>query len=292
MYAAPHAWRIYEFPWRAALRLQLETDYVRARMADYELGLALETNVPGGGVVFSQMSVQRSWQSRRVAVGYQSGFARRVRDIIWTPAFEHLNPGFRHVCRATAPHVIQTLRIEQTAAASHTGEVWSISEIQFSSRGAPVELPGGSTAHSSRNRWFAANAVDGNPATRWTAGRAMRSGEWIEVRLPRPVELDEVTILCTQDQWSSRMKVTAIGPGSVRHALTQSTMEVAPPLPDLRPFAAQALRAEGVGWLLIHNDDHGAADLKLHTSEWGLDPIALNPDVTLYRVNPTDPPSP
>jgi hypothetical protein len=64
------------------------------------------------------------------------------------------------------------------------------------------------------------------------------------------------------------------------------TVAAIEPPANLRAMAAEALRAEGVRWLLIANDDHGAADLREHTAEWGLEGIPLSPQVVLYRVAP------
>lgn len=297
LYSAPHAWKIYEFPWRAALRIEPEYEYIRARMGDYELGRTLEGIVPRGEVVFSHMSLQRAYQSSRVVVGYQSSFGRRVRDILWTPAFEHLWPGFRHTFRAAAPVVIHGLRIEQTGTAAHRGEEWSISEIGLSLDGVRVGLPAGSTARASRNRWFTGYAIDGNAVTRWSNGCSMRPGEWIEIDFPEPVEAEEIVVAGTRDQWSARMRVSSVGPGGSEE-FRQTGMEAASAPAELRSLAARALRSEGIGWLLIHKDDHGAEEFRNHAEEWGLEPVPMSADVTLYRVeriedeNSTQPSSP
>lgn len=71
-YCDPNAWRVRGFPWRAALRLDPEAQYISSRVGDYALKDAVEQAVPAKGRIFSFAGRAAAYLDRDIIVGYES----------------------------------------------------------------------------------------------------------------------------------------------------------------------------------------------------------------------------
>ena len=80
------AWRVHGLQWRAALRLEPESEFISSRVGDYALKPAIEGAVPVGGRVFSFAGRAAAYIDRDIVVGYESSLGIRVQEALESAA--------------------------------------------------------------------------------------------------------------------------------------------------------------------------------------------------------------
>jgi hypothetical protein len=76
-YSNPYAWRVWEFPWEAALRLETEEAFLNNKSLAYITARMIEITVPPGGRVLCWASPAESHTSREIIVIHNSARAHR-----------------------------------------------------------------------------------------------------------------------------------------------------------------------------------------------------------------------
>jgi hypothetical protein len=71
-YCDRNAWRVRGFPFRAALRLEPESQYIASHVGDYALKAAIDQAVPVHGRIFSFAGRAAAYLDRDIIVGYES----------------------------------------------------------------------------------------------------------------------------------------------------------------------------------------------------------------------------
>ncbi|HZT33042.1 MAG TPA: hypothetical protein VFA33_24350 [Bryobacteraceae bacterium] len=88
-YAAPapyfdrYAPRIANFPWRAALRLEPEEQYLARNSPGYRLDGMIERLVPPGETVLSLEQIPEAWTTRRILVAYNAAENQTLADMLY-----------------------------------------------------------------------------------------------------------------------------------------------------------------------------------------------------------------
>jgi hypothetical protein len=284
IYASEYAWRIAGAPWKAALRVVPEAEYLQAQLGDYALGSLLENYVAPDDPVFSIISTQKAYHTRDVIVGYQSAKGNRLRDALWAPVFRHLQPVWQYEFRFL-PIEARRVRIRQTGDSAVNREEWMISEIKAYYRGAAVKTQSGVQITASPNPWDAHFAIDGNPITKWRSGRVLSADMFVEIDFGPAVVIDQLVLDCTPDQWGARLRLEYDTPGRDRVALmSEPARQEIPPPASIRQLAVDAFKREGVHWILTGPEDRAAEDLADHEGEWGLELAGSAGDYRLYRA--------
>ena len=80
IYERPGLWRLHEFPWRAALRIESERDYLRGALWDYRVAEMIKRNSRPGSKILGLTSVTDAYLDREVAQYWQSALAVRARS--------------------------------------------------------------------------------------------------------------------------------------------------------------------------------------------------------------------
>lgn len=283
LYSDRYAWRIqHRIPWKAALRIQPESEFLSREPVDYRMGLLLEKTVPAGEPVFAFETFQQSYQSHPILVEWQSAFCQRLADALRTPFTPELSPIWRHEFRFPETAVRKIRLVEQRRADE---DEWSITELRVFRDG--MELPRAPEwrVKASHNPWSVQLAFDNNPITRWTSGQPYMPGMFVQLDFGRPERIDRVVAECSRDQDQMRMRLELESAPGKWEAAAEASLSVAPAPARLRRAAIEYLKANGVRWLLLRDSDPRGKDLRDRGPQWGITLAASLNDWLLYRCD-------
>lgn len=280
LYTSAETWRLNGMEWRAALRLQPESEFLRNRIFDYEIGLSMDRLIPPGEPVFGFLGVQECYQSHVVIGSWQSALGVRLGEAIYAPVKKELQPVWRHRYRFTAV-VADKIRLIQQASSS--ADRWSITELHFRYKGQEVQREPTWIATASHNHWDASLALDGNNVSRWTTGQPYTPGMFFETDFKRSLPIDEIVVECTRDQPAIRMALDLHKPDGWERAPEALSTYDDPP-PGLRRAAMEFFKTNRVHWMVVHNLEPLMSDFREHASEWGITLVASARPFTIYRL--------
>lgn len=248
--------RIRDIPWKAALRLIPQDEFLAQHSFPWITGQMLDTYVPAGKKVLSTTPVGEGYSKTDVMVTYQSAEGDQLQDTLTIPTQGGLLPTWN--LRYTFPaRVVGRLRMTQTA--SHPVDIWSIGELKFFSGDREVK------ALHLDSRPFPYDiglAVDGNLATRWMAWEPIRPGMFVEAEFAQGTTLDRVELHSSHDQGKVVVQLDGID---------ARLEKVDGPAPgDLRLDATRELRRHGIDYLLIDDGNWVAADIRENPELWGM----------------------
>ena len=67
-YASRYSWHLTKIPWREALRIKPEGEYIASRIPNYAIDRLIEEKTPAGSTVFSFTPIPEAYTSRRIRV--------------------------------------------------------------------------------------------------------------------------------------------------------------------------------------------------------------------------------
>jgi len=283
-YIHQYLWQIDQFPLRAALRLESEDSFLRHYLApDARM---VEQYVPRGERVLALTSMADSYTSREILVGWQGALNQLVTDSINTG----WNDAYRPRVALVFPfpeRTMRRIRVLQTKQAPPHSQ-WNVHEIHYFRGG--VELPRTSAwrLRAWPNPWEVQLAFDNSPATRWRSWEVPAPGMFIETDFGSDQSVDQVVVETSTDgMWSTTLEIQMMdGNGRwVKLAGDPEMREIPVPI-WLRRAATYELHARDVNYILVHDGDFGADDFFEDPDTWGLQIIARENRVTLYKVAP------
>jgi len=86
VYCDRNAWRVRRFQFRAALRLDPESQYIASHVGDYALKAAIDRNVPADGRIFSFAGRAAAYLDRDIVVGYESSQGLHIQEALQNSA--------------------------------------------------------------------------------------------------------------------------------------------------------------------------------------------------------------
>jgi hypothetical protein len=275
-------WRLFHVPWRAALRIEPEDEYLQ-REPRYTAARLIESRVPDGQPVFMLAGGEaaQSYTTRILLTPWESAFGEKIGDAIddarnstefkrrrWTANFQ--------------PGPVREVVIVQTGS---TGEqdMWSINEILLWDRERSLPASPRWRLDASPNRWDVAMAFDGSEATRWRSWERLRPGMWIKVQLDRPQELDHVDVTCSDGQWNSRMAAFALADDGTWKLPLLTGWQVDAPL-DRRKETMAAIKRAGVHYIAVSRQGWKGEPFRGDLQGWGLREIGSTRELVLLEA--------
>jgi hypothetical protein len=279
---APGGWSLNRVSLKAALRIVPEDTYLK-QADEYNTARLVERVVPPGDKVFSFFPTAESYTQREFLVGWQSAYGEVLQDILWTPLAADMMPTRILRFQFTA-RPLRRVRVIQTATAGEAQ--WSVSELRIFS--GPLELSRAPqwrlTAHP--NPWEVQLAFDNSPATRWRTWQEARPGMYIDVDFGGPQTVDSVVLESSDDTNGTKLKLDAMTPDGKWATLSENPFEVKRQAQvNLRRAAGAELKARGIRYLLVDNDNHGARDFYLYSAQWGFTNVGCWNTRRLYRID-------
>ena len=278
-YSAPYCWCLEKPAWRDALRKRPTSEYLRDRVIDYEIGLLLNQYVQPNERVLALDALQSAYHDRQVIDSWNNAFGTRMSAALLAAFDSSVMPTWRYDYRFLQK-TVRGIRIVQTAR-SQTDN-WSVAELRVYRAGAEVTRAPGWRLKAWPNPWEVQSAFDNNPVTRWTSGQAYGPGMYLQVDFGAPQPIDEVSVECAHGQGEIRMRLETVDGEALASG---AEMSDAPVQPRLRRAAIKTLKDNRIQWLLVHEQNHGANDLRNRAAQWGITPVASSKGYQLYRLD-------
>src|SRR5262249_29737011 len=119
-------WHLGDPPWRAALHIEREADYLRHEFPLYNIGVRIDDTVPRGQRVMILTGMAESYTARELVGTYQSALGELLADRLGLPIFRDNQPTW-NIRLEWPTRELEAVRIIQTA--SHETELWSIHDL-------------------------------------------------------------------------------------------------------------------------------------------------------------------
>ncbi|MCC6539434.1 MAG: hypothetical protein IT162_17920 [Bryobacterales bacterium] len=285
------AWRLPAAPpWRAALRLEPEADYLRRLTPAYAVTEMVNRHVRPGERMLDFAATPRAWLHGAVAIDtWQYAAGVRATDALLLAASD-VSPRLYRLRGTWPARRLTSLRIELLAEPQPRADPWSIQEVQLLRGGAAVFPSQAWMLEAAPNPWDAPLAFDRNPVSAWRT-RTPRSTGGVSLEVAGELTVDGIELLLRRDEAGPGVRVTGVdaaAPG-LRIVLA-SRLEPAPATAlNLRPAARRYLRREGFRWILTATGSAGierlGSTLVNEASDWGLTPVDRSGGVSLLRLD-------
>jgi len=284
-YANRYVWRIDDVPWKAALRLTPEDEYLRRKIGDWAV-LEMIHRIPPGESVFAAGAIGSvAYSKREIIDRFRSAYGNTLWDILNTGWAVETDPARLLVFRFP-PGPVSRIRLLQTGRAQNYQQ-WSVHELRFFHQGAEIARRRSWRLRAWPNPFEVQLAFDNSQATRWRTWQTAAPGMYVDVDFGRAERIDEVRMETSPDSPSSlQFRVEKFEQGRWI-ALTGACQELPNRVRNgLRRAATYELYRRGVHYLAVGDQDFGAADYNDDPQEWGLEPAGRVPGATLYRILP------
>jgi hypothetical protein len=270
VYADSNAWRLERIPFKEALRIIPQERYLRD-FAVYNQARLIDANVPKGEPVLAFLGVPDAYTSHEILVSYQAAFNETTADILNNGWIQNFQP---RVLRIFAfPET--TLRRIRVSTANGSRQQWSVHELRFFDHGVELARRPEWRLRAWPNPWEVQLAFDNSPATRWRSWEHAAPGMYLEVDFGRSVAVDQVRVETSHDSEGVEVEVEGLAKNPV-------VSELEPP-ETIRHAATYEMRQRGIRYLLIHETDPQAEDIRDDPEGWGLTEIAAGYGVRLYE---------
>jgi len=286
-YARPEAWRLSpRIPWKEALRIRprrYAEFYKESRLMGYRMDRLIEAATEPDATVFTYRPFPEAYTSRRILVEYESAENQVTGVILRTgnAAFADYLPVWRLRFRF-APARLREIRVRQTASGA---DLWSIHELRIFDGADELARRARWRLTANPDPWAIQAAFDNSLVTFWRTGEAIHPGMYVEVDFGGVETADSVLIETAPGQWGIRLKLEGRDARGVWRPLggEPEIGTVAPPL-GLRRAAAEEARRRGVDYLVMFDDETGAADYRLHAAGWGFREVGQAGGARLYKL--------
>ncbi len=280
-YAHRDAWRLLKIPWRDALRIRPEEQYLERYLTHYGVDRLIERKTAPGSTVWTFVPVPEAYTSRQIRVEYESAANQIAGKILWTAAVPEYTPTWRLRFRF-ARQTLRGLRVVQTNRGEDT---WSIHEFRIYQ--GDRELPRAPQWRLTAQPypWNIQDAFDNSLATFWICGETLKPGQFVEVDFHGEQAADSVVLEAAPNQWAARLKLEGQDTAGHWQLLSAAPAPGDAPRPlGLRRAAANELKRRGIDYLLVFDSDNGADDLRLNADLWGMRDVGNYKDARLYEL--------
>ena len=281
LYCSPTAWRLVKVSPKAAFRIQPEEAYLQGNFG-YSLARMIEELVPPDATVLSFTQPGTAYTSRQLLVGYEGAFNEMLQDILWIPMFRDFQ-ATRVLTFQFAPRELRRIRVVQTASVPESQ--WSVSELRVFAGGRELPREPNWRLSAHPNPWDVQLAFDNSPVTRWRSWQPPEPGMYVQIDFGRGQKLESVVVESSGDTSNTKIKLDGSGDDGHWTSLAPAPLESARPSRiSLRQAAAAELKARGIRYLLVTDDNVGATDFRSYTSLWGMKLLEQRGSARLYYI--------
>ena len=285
-YVPAYAWRLAPaWPWRAALRLDPEDDYLRRAAPEALVSKMVNRHAKPHDRVLDFGEIPRAYvHGAEVLAGWQYAPAHRAIEALETARVNDIIAP-RQLRASWTRRRLRSIRFELLSTGA---DPWSIQELRLL-RGGEAVFPSRAWELDARpNPWEAPLAFDRNPTSSWQTWEPRRAGMYLEIA--GTLDTDGVAMLCRGDEQLPQVRVTGVDEHDQSVELAALLDESKLPAPvNLRLAAMRYVRREGFRWILAHpgSPDKGAAARALidEAADWGLVRVDNASGVTLLRID-------
>jgi len=279
----PQAWALKGFPWRAALRIEPEAEYLRSAAGDYNVARFIEEHTTPQDHVFALNGVSALFTTRDVLEFWHSNRAERLTSTL-QGVFDRT---IMVKTRAEWPATLLS-GIRFVSSAGHSNE-WAIFDVRLFSPGGFLYNSPQWTLQASPNPSGAPAAFDGNRATFWTTRIPQQPGMFLEADFDHPQLLDSVQLLIAANAPQPGFRVEGRAAQSrVWQTLTGRLEGKVLPAQDLRRDAVYAVHHAGFSVISVYSNGEGLGvigqDMLKNQKQWSVQDLGGYGDFHLMRI--------
>ncbi|MDX2154465.1 MAG: hypothetical protein SFV54_27235 [Bryobacteraceae bacterium] len=283
LYCAPGSWRLWEFPLRAALRIEPEESYLRGRLGEWELLQFINEKTPTQSRILALGGLAKAYAKRDVLVAYESAIGEVLRDSLWTSHFKDFSPSFRREFVFPETRLRKLRVVSRSEGKDHFAQ-WSLAEVRLKATSGEMIRSRDWSIRSAPNGWDVSLAFDGNPATRWMTWERARTGMMVEVVLPSYMMVNGVVLETASEHVWVTPEVRAEVNGQWLVLARDSTVIPTTVDPHMRRAGIDFLRDRGITHLAVPVGDYLEKDLHDDWWQWGVSELGRFGDWRLFAI--------
>lgn len=281
LYASPAAWRPLAISPKAGLRIQREEAYLSGH-GEYDLARMIEQFVPKDEKVFTFTQPGTSYTTRQLLVGYQGALNETLQDILWIPMIRDFQPT-RLLKFQFPPLEMRRLRVVETA--DLPASQWSVTELRVLLDGRELPRDPAWRLTAQPNPWEIQLAFDNSPATRWRTWEPTKPGMFVQIDFGHAQKLDSVVVESSGDTSAAKIRLEGLGMDGKWKIIADNPAESSRPNRiSLRQAATAELKARGIRYLLVTDDNIGASDFRLNSKLWGMKVLGQHGSARLFYI--------
>jgi hypothetical protein len=270
------------FPWRAALRIESEPDFMRRACWDYRIAKMVEANTQPGDRIFDLFGAQLALMDREVVGSYQTAAGDNLSTGFELALFQ--DRGTLYDQRAAfSEQPLRAIRIEQTAS---TRQIWSVHEIELFRGEQKVGNSRRWILDAWPNSWEAPLGLDQNLVSRWRTWEPAQPGMYYELVFDRPEALSGINVVGRNSENEPTIAISGqkADGGWVRFPAPRT----ARPALNLQRSAVKMVRRAGLKYILTPTGKGGGGPIGVamvnHLSDWGVEIAGQVDSVYLLRI--------
>ena len=284
LYNRADIWRLREFPWKAALRIESEDAYLAWRIDRYPITRLMQKLTGPDDRTLALTAIASAYTDRQTLEYWHSAEGEWVLDWVKSAGMYNRAPLY-DVSAEWPSQPLRALRFRLNTP--HPGE-WCIHEVRLRDGEDRVRpTPRWSLSGWPNNAEMTA-AFDDNLASRWRTWTPMRPGMYLQVDFDKAQSLSGATLVTHTPVYNVPMEFygqdpagrwRAFGAGKVQERVWE----------DLRRPAVRALKRHGFSYILAPTGKEGLGPFSEgfmgHEEEWGIDRLASANGYFLFRIN-------
>lgn len=281
-------WRVERIPLKQALRIESEDSWLSRRMPLYRVARMVERHTPPGSRIFTPSQYPDSYTTREFVVSFMSAHNERLNDCLNAAMYPDMSPAARQ--EFSFPRgAYSAIRVVQTAqprpGQQGEKELWSIAELRVYDGDKELGRAPEWRLDARPNPWDIQLAFDNDPITRWRSWERLRPGMWVSADFGKPREISRVVLTMSTDQWGTKLRAEARdGAGTWRTISSAPVFSQPGTPPRMRRAAIEELKREGIGFMLISEDNFGWQDFRDNAHAWGIREVDIIGNIRLYEL--------
>ncbi|HEV2690859.1 MAG TPA: hypothetical protein VGV35_20025, partial [Bryobacteraceae bacterium] len=278
-FAGENAWRITGMPVAAALRRVPQDEYLKKRVAGYDVACAIEKVVPDQARVLTLLNVPQMYTSRRLAFAESDDGKRAVQAI--QAGYRSMAIPLREIRFRFPEQAVQALRVVRVGGSS---EAWSVAEMRVYRADAELERQGPWRVTAKPDAFDAPRAFDNSEVTSWPAWEVAETGMYLEEDFAGEIRVDSVMLVSSPAAFG--LRVDGLGADGRWKTLAGQAETVVHPTPaGLRRAAREELKSLGFSYVVARNNDEAGTELKRNAPYWGITPVREVGGACVYRLD-------
>lgn len=286
-YAGEHAWRLRGLPWRAALRLEPEAEFLRRTLFEYPFAEKAAPLVNEERLL--DLYGLPSSYMRTVPLGPLSS-AEFDNAVIFLGAAAAPRPERTVVLQATLPgRLYRAVRIRLE---KDWPGMWSVHDLMLEWRARRIRPSSRWLLDADPNPGDAFLALDQNPGTRWFTWDNGRAGAWLQITFDRPRPLDTVLLRTIDAPPLPPVSLWAQDTRSQWRDFTPQWRRVTTERRFWRRQVTEYLHRRGIRWIAapLWGEGYGRVgrSMRDQPSAWGVRLAVAERGLALFRIEPPD----